>query len=81
MLIKNNTLKQLYFILKEQRRNRARRRFYYRKITKEKLRLAELGECQECIKNYCRYLSRVGMRIPVKACEICISGQMSLHFS
>lgn len=33
------------------------RRKYYRKVDKEKLRLAEAGMCQECIRIVCRYLS------------------------
>jgi hypothetical protein len=80
MLQETNNLKLLYSILKEQFRNHAKRRFYYRKIEKEKLRLSELGTCQECIKNYCLYLSSRGLKRQLKTCKTCQSGQLSIRF-
>jgi hypothetical protein len=81
MLKNNNNLKLLYAVLKEQKRNQAKRRFYYRKIEREKLRLAELGECQECIKNYCRYLANIGFNFSLKNCLICESSQIAFNFA
>lgn len=49
-------LTNLYCRLRVSKRNKALRRSYYRKIEKEKLRLAERGINQEKIKAICRYL-------------------------
>lgn len=48
-----HVLKNWYCCLRIDKRNKTRRRFYYRRIEKEKLRLAELGSCQACVKKYC----------------------------
>ncbi|WP_148225268.1 hypothetical protein [Methylovorus sp. MP688] len=43
-------------------RDKAKRRKYYRLISKEKLRLAELGINQKVILQVCRYLSTLKIR-------------------
>lgn len=46
-----------YWRIRNEGRDKAKRRKYYRYIAKEKLRLAEMGINQELIKTTCRYLS------------------------
>ena len=50
-------LRNLYWIIRVEGRNDAKRMKYYRKVQKEKLRLAELGISQAHILAVCRYLS------------------------
>lgn len=50
------TLTHLYCCLRVGKRNQTLKRMYYRKIEKEKLRLAELGINQQKIKAVCRFL-------------------------
>jgi hypothetical protein len=50
-------LKNYYACLRLEKRNKSLKSKYYRKIQKEKLRLAELGINQEKIRLSCRFLS------------------------
>lgn len=63
------TLTSHYVIIRVDARNQSRRRKHYRLIEKEKLRLAELGYCQECIKLVCRFLSRKHLAGELKSCD------------
>lgn len=47
----------LYWVIRVEGRFPAKRMKYYRKVQKEKLRLAELGVSQTKIAAVCRYLS------------------------
>lgn len=49
-------LRHLYWVIRVEGRIEAKRRKYYRKVEKEKLRLAELGIDQIKIAAVCRYL-------------------------
>jgi hypothetical protein len=71
------SLKNTYCSLRTQKRNKTLRRMYYRQIENEKLELAKMGKCQECIKIYCRYLSNLKTFTKCKTCE---SGQFSFQF-
>ena len=51
------TLKEYYWMIRVQGRDKNKRRRYYRYIAKEKLRLAQCNINQEIIKAVCRYLS------------------------
>lgn len=62
-------LTNYYCVIRVERRNKAIRRKYYRKVEKEKLRLAEAGHCQECIILVCRYLSSSYLRSRLKQCN------------
>lgn len=50
-------LRNYYWYIRVEGRDRAKRRRYYRYVVKEQLRLAEAGIDQELIKAICRYLS------------------------
>jgi hypothetical protein len=63
-------LRPLYACLRLQKRNKALRMSYYRKIKKEKLRLAEEGINQEKIRLACRYLSSFAC-VRNYQCEAC----------
>lgn len=52
-----SVLINLYWVIRVQGRIEAKRRRYYRKVEKEKLRLAEMGVDQKKIAAACRYLS------------------------
>jgi len=52
-----NNLKNYYWYIRVEGRDKAKRRKYYRYIAKEKIRLSELGLDQELIILVCRYLS------------------------
>jgi hypothetical protein len=49
-------LRHLYWVIRIEGRIKAKRLKYYRKVEKEKLRLAELGVSQTKIADVCRYL-------------------------
>ncbi|UOF82924.1 hypothetical protein [Inoviridae sp.] len=51
-----NDLRNLYWVIRVEGRIESKRRRYYRKVEKEKLRLAELGVSQTKIAAVCRYL-------------------------
>lgn len=68
-----NALRNWYCCLRIEKRNKTKRRFYYRKITKEKLRLAEQGHCQTCIIEYARNLSKTKPK-QFKLCQLCMMG-------
>jgi hypothetical protein len=52
----SENLRHLYWVIRVEGRIEAKRRRYYRKVEKEKLRLAELGVSQIKIAAVCRYL-------------------------
>jgi len=52
----SSNLRHLYWVIRVEGRIEAKRRRYYRKVEKEKLRLAELGVSQIKIAAVCRYL-------------------------
>lgn len=52
----SENLRHLYWVIRVDGRIEAKRRRYYRKVEKEKLRLAELGIPQTKIAAVCRYL-------------------------
>ena len=54
-----HNLKNYYVIIRVDGRNKTIRRRWYRKVEKEKLRLAELGVYQPHIKLVARYLASV----------------------
>lgn len=49
-------LKHYYWIVRVEKRNEAKRRKYYRKIRKEKLRLVEAGIDAVTLNRVCKYL-------------------------
>lgn len=74
-------LMNLYFVIRVENRNKTIRRRYYRLVEAEKLRLAEGGHCQECIRLVCRTLSsRASLRRGLKCCDWCHS-QLVLNFT
>jgi hypothetical protein len=75
-----NDLRNLYCALRVYRRNQSRRRFYYRKIKQEKLRLVEAGVCPECLRLYCRYLATGKIWRDIKACAYCRDSVKQLAF-
>lgn len=68
-----NALRNWYCCLRIEKRNKTKTRFYYRKISKEKIRLAELGYCQTCIIAYARNLAKTRPN-NFKSCELCMMG-------
>ena len=63
-----NNLKNYYVVIRVDGRNKAIRRKYYRLVEAEKLRLSEIGYCQECIRLCCRYLSVKRLTGTLKPC-------------
>ncbi len=49
-------LTNYYWVIRNEGRNKAKRRMYYRLVAKEKLRLAEQNIDQELIDAVCKYL-------------------------
>lgn len=78
----SSVLCNIYCRLRAEKRNKAVRRSSYRLIEKERLRLAEMGVCQGCIKVTCRYLAGKP-RAQFKICEACEDGvyQLTLDFT
>ena len=50
-------LNNLYWVIRNEGRNKTKRRMYYRLVLKEKQKLAEQGIDQELIHVVCKYLS------------------------
>lgn len=73
-------LVRLYVVIRVERRNKRVRRQYYRLVEREKLRLAEKGVCQECVRLMCRYLSVFALRGNLKPCTA-NHNQIPLHFT
>lgn len=57
-----NKLKNLYWMIRAEPRNKSKKRKYYRWISKEKLRLAEKGINQDAINAVCKYLSKLTVK-------------------
>lgn len=72
MLFQTSRLCNLYCSIRVDGRNKAIRRATYRKLEIEKLRLAEMGVCQGCIKKTCRYLANKP-RTDLVQCDSCLS--------
>ena len=64
-----NNLKNYYWFIRIEGRDKAKRRRYYRKIEKEKLYLAENGVEQDAIRAVCRYLSTLSKTSGIKMKE------------
>lgn len=75
-----NNLKNYYWYIRVEARDKAKRRRYYRLIYKEKLRLAELGVNQQYIEATCRYLSRLDNKTGLKMIDAHISSAKQLCF-
>ena len=73
-------LKNYYVVIRVDGRNKTIRRRYYRKVQKEKLLLAEAGQCQECIRLVCRYLSAKRLTKSLKCCKLNHT-QLNLNFT
>jgi len=78
-----NNLKNYYWYIRVEGRDKAKKRRYYRYIAKEKLRLAELGIDQLLINAVCKYLIRLdnnrGRRMLLIMDEV--NPQLTLEFS
>ena len=75
-------LKEYYWFIRVEGRDKSKQRRYYRYVAKEKLRLAELNINQELIEAVCRYLAGLGDKAGciAKKLEINPSKQMFLDF-
>lgn len=73
-------LRNYYCALRIYKRNQSRRRFYYRRISKECLRLVEAGACAECVRVYCRYLAAGKIWKDIKPCYLCTALHVQLVF-
>lgn len=75
-------LKNYYVVVRVHRRNQAMRRKYYRKIEREKLRLAEMDINQDLINAVCRYLATMNVVSGRKVDELVRSPckQLTIHF-
>lgn len=76
----SENLRHLYFRIRVEGRNQALRRRYYRKVEREKLRLAELGISQIKIAAVCRYLCNFKNAKTLKQVLIEPEIQLSLSF-
>jgi hypothetical protein len=75
-----NNLKNYYWHIRVEGRDKAKRRRYHRLISKEKLRLAELGISQIYIEASCRYLSCLDNKAGLKMIDAHISSTKQLCF-
>lgn len=75
-----NNLKNYYWHIRMEGRDKAKRRRYYRKISKEKLRLAEMGINQELIECVCRYLCTLTAKAGGKIEILKTTPQIQLYF-
>lgn len=64
------TLKNYYWVIRVESRDKDKRRKYYRWIAKEKLRLVETGIDYELIKAVCKYLSNLGLQSEIRLIAI-----------
>jgi len=77
-----NNLKNYYWHIRVEGRDKAKRRKYYRKIRMEKLRLVEAGLSENLVNAACRYLVSLNTTSGKRLAEILDSPviQLSLPF-
>lgn len=75
-----NLLKNYYWRIRVEGRDKVRKRRYYRYVTKEKLRLAETGIDQQLINAVCRYLSSFNVISANKVRQLLIAQSPQLSF-
>lgn len=75
-------LKEYYWMIRVQGRDKSKQRRYYRLVSKEKLRLAENGFDQDLIRAVCRYLAGFSPKAGARLRQIAAHQpmQMTLHF-
>lgn len=76
----SENLKSYYWRIRVEGRNKVKRRRYYRYVTKEKLRLAEIGVDQALINAVCRYLVNFNVVSGRKMHELMLSIPQQLTF-
>jgi len=75
-----NLLKNYYWRIRVEGRDKVKKRRYYRYVTKEKLRLAETGIDQQLINAVCRYLSSFNVISANKLRQLLIAQSPQLSF-
>ena len=65
-----NNLRNYYWFIRVEGRDKAKRRKYYRRIEKEKLRLVELGYDPVIVIALCRYLSTLNPKSAIALKEL-----------
>lgn len=75
-----NLLKNYYWRIRVEGRDKVKKRRYYRYVTKEKLRLAESGIDQQLINAVCRYLSSFNVISANKLRQLLIAQSPQLSF-
>lgn len=75
-----NLLKNYYWRIRVEGRDKVKKRRYYRYVTKEKLRLAESGIDQQLINAVCRYLSSFNVISANKVRQFLIAQSPQLSF-
>ena len=75
-----NLLKNYYWRIRVEGRDKVKKRRYYRYVTKEKLRLAESGIDQQLINAVCRYLSSFNVISANKVRQLLIAQSPQLSF-
>lgn len=65
-----NNLKNYYWYIRVEGRDKAKRRRYYRRIYKEKLRLVESGVPEIIVEAACRYLVRLEHKAGLKLVKL-----------
>lgn len=75
-----NLLKNYYWRIRVEGRDKVKKRRYYRYVTKEKLRLAETGIDQQLINAVCRYLSSFNVISANKVRQLLIAQSPQLSF-
>lgn len=76
----SNLLKNYYWRIRVEGRDKVKKRRYYRYVTKEKLRLAESGIDQQLINAVCRYLSSFNVISANKVRQLLIAQSPQLSF-
>lgn len=73
-------LREYYWVIRVEGRNKVKRRRYYRYVEKEKLRLAEMGIYQPLILAVCKYLVNLSVVSGNKMHEIMAAEVRQLSF-
>jgi hypothetical protein len=73
-------LSNYYWCIRNEGRNKVKRRRYYRYIAKEKLRLAESGIDQQLINAVCKYLVSFNVVSGNKLHQLMIAESVQLSF-
>lgn len=74
-------LRNYYWMIRVEGRDKSKRRKYYRLVAKEKLRLAELGIDQNLIHQVYRYLSTLKIRDGLLILDLLESTTIQLSFN